>query len=199
MRDSGSDGRIQIDVWEIVQYYYCPRKLYFLRTLGAPSPSRRKMAMGSEEHVKERKRLTERKTIFGFEQDEVKHVHSKQMLEDPDLALVGQVDTVIELTSGELIPVEIKYSDYVSAYSSRIKQLVAYAILLEHNYNTRVKFGILYFPIQNRQIRVSIGHDEKRALIADLERMRSLIASEKMPPKGRKEACQYCEVIKYCT
>lgn len=41
MRDSGSDGRIQIDVWEIVQYYYCPRKLYFLRTLGTPSPGRR--------------------------------------------------------------------------------------------------------------------------------------------------------------
>jgi CRISPR-associated exonuclease Cas4 len=199
MTDSGSGGRIQIDVWEIVQYFYCPRKLYFLRTLGAPSPGRRKMAMGSEEHDKERKRLTERKKVFGFEPDEVKRVHGKQMLEAPDLALVGQVDAVIELASGELIPVEIKYSDYVSAYASRIKQLVAYAILLEHNYNIRVRLGILYFPIQNRQIRVSIGHDDKRSLIADLGRMRALIASEKIPPKGRKEACRYCEVIKYCT
>jgi len=199
MRDSGSGGKAQIDVWEVVQYHYCPRKLYFLRTLGAPSPSRRKMSMGSDEHAKERKRLAERKTVFGFKPEEVRRVHSKLMLEDPELALVGQIDNVVELSDGQLIPTEIKYTDYVSAYESRVKQLVAYAILLERNYKTSVRTGILYFPIQNRQIKVAIGHEDKESLIRDLERMRRLIASEKMPPKARREACRYCEVSKYCT
>jgi len=199
MRDSGSGGKIQIDVWEIVQYHYCPRKLYFLRTLGAPSPSKRKMEMGSEEHARERRRLAERKTVFGFKPEEVKRVHSKLMLEAPDLALVGQVDNVVELVDGQLIPAEIKYTDYVAAYESRVKQLVAYAILLEYNYKTRVRMGILYFPIQNRQIRIDISHEDKESLMKDLEKMRRLIASEKVPPKARREACRYCEVSKYCT
>ncbi|MBO3804132.1 MAG: CRISPR-associated protein Cas4 [Candidatus Brockarchaeota archaeon] len=198
MKGSGSGGKIQIDVWEIVQYHYCPRKLYFLRTLGVPSPSKRKMDVGSEEHARERKRLVERKAAFGFKPEEVKRVHSKLVLEAQDLALVGQVDNVVELADGQLIPVEIKYSDYVSAYGSRVKQLVAYAILLERNFEVSVRTGILYFPMQNRQIRISISHEDKRNLIADVERMRRLIASEKVPPKARREACRYCEVSKYC-
>jgi len=46
---------------------------------------------------------------------------------------------------------------------------------------------------------VAISQGDKESLIRDLERMRRLIASEKMPPKARREACRYCEVSKYCT
>ncbi|MEM3710205.1 MAG: hypothetical protein QXL46_04805 [Nitrososphaerales archaeon] len=57
MKASGYDGKIIIDVWDIVQYYYCPRKIYFLRTLGTPILKKRKMIEGKEEHLKKSREL----------------------------------------------------------------------------------------------------------------------------------------------
>ncbi len=198
MKASGYDGKIIIDVWEIVQYYYCPRKIYFLRTLGIPILKKRKMTKGQEEHMKEIKRIKERKTIFNYNQDEVKAVYYKLSLEDHDLGLAGQIDLVIELKNNKILPVEIKYSEYMDAFRSRKKQLIAYAILLEKKFNRIVDEGILYFPDQNKQITLPISYEDKKHLIEDLEKIRKLILSEKLPVKSNMERCNYCEVVKYC-
>jgi len=194
----GKSEALWIDVWEIVKFYYCRRELYLLLTLGAPFIAKRKMTYGADEHKKERKRLSERTSIFGFEASQVKKVYNKLMVEDSTLRLSGQVDNVLELTDGQVIPVEIKYTDYVGAYRHRTKQLTAYAVLLQHHFNRKVDKGILYFPIQNKQIFLPISMQDKKSLIVDLERIRELIRSEKVPPKARSEACRYCEVKRYC-
>lgn len=198
MKASHSDGKPAIDVWEIVQYHYCPRKIYFLKTLGVPVAQKRKMALGLDEHQKEIKRLKERQETFGFKKEEVEKIYQKLALEDEKLGLAGQIDTVIKLKNGKILPVEVKYSDYVTAYTSRQKQLTAYAILLENKFNQKVDTGILYFPAQNRQIKIPITHEDKKWLIADLEKIRQLILTEKVPYKSKSEKCRYCEVIKYC-
>jgi CRISPR-associated exonuclease Cas4 len=187
MKASGSGGKPPIDVWEIVQYHYCPRKIYFLRTLGVPAVQKRKMALGQTEHLKEIKRLKEREETFGFKKEEVEQVYQKLALEDEGLGLVGQVDTVVKLRDGRILPVEIKYTDYVEAFRGRAKQLTAYAILLETKFNQRVDAGVLYFPIQNKQVIIPISHEDKRNLIIDLERIRDLIISERIPQATGRE------------
>ncbi|MCP8309067.1 MAG: CRISPR-associated protein Cas4 [archaeon] len=199
MKASGYDGKIIIDVWEIVQYYYCPRKVYFLRTLSIPILKKRKMIEGQEEHLKEIKRIKERKTLFNYDKDEVKAIYHKLSLEDDDLGLAGQIDVVIELKNSKILPVEIKYSEYMDAFRGRKKQLIAYAILLERKFNRIVDEGILYFPTQNKQITLPIGYEEKKHLIKDLEKIRKLILSERLPVRSNSKRCNYCEVAKYCT
>ncbi|WP_309493159.1 CRISPR-associated protein Cas4 [Candidatus Hecatella orcuttiae] len=198
MKASSSGGKLPIDVWEIVQYYYCPRKIYFLRTLGVPVVQKRKMAMGQDEHLKEIKRLKERQSVFGFRKSDVEEIYQKLALEDAELGLAGQIDTVIKLKNGKIMPVELKYSDYVAAFRSRKKQLTAYAILLERKFNQIIDTGILYFPIQNKQVTVSITYEDKKNLLADLEKIRQLILSEKIPRKSQSEKCRYCEATRYC-
>lgn len=198
MKASGYDGKIIINVWEIVQYYYCPRKIYFLHTLGIPVLKKRKMIEGQEEHSKEIKRIKERKTLFNYDQDEVKAIYHKLSLEDHDLGLAGQIDLVIELKNNKILPVEIKYSEYMDAFRGRKKQLIAYAILLEKKFNRIVDEGILYFPAQNKQITLPISFEDKKHLLEDLEKIRRLILSEKLPVKSNIEKCNYCEVAKYC-
>jgi CRISPR-associated exonuclease Cas4 len=198
MKASGYDGKIIINVYEIVQYYYCPRKIYFLRTLGIPMLRMRKMIKGQEEHQKEIKRIKERETIFNYSRDEVKAIYYKLSLEDNDLGLTGQIDAVIELKNNKILPVEIKYSEYMDAFRSRKKQLIAYAILLEKKFNRIIDEGILYFPDQNKQITLPISYEEKKHLIKDIEKIRSLILSERLPLKSNTERCKYCEVAKYC-
>ncbi|MGQ9468988.1 MAG: CRISPR-associated protein Cas4 [Nitrososphaerales archaeon] len=198
MKASGYDGKIVIDVWEIVQYYYCPRKIYFLRTLSIPVLKKRKMIKGQEEHLKEIKRIKERKTIFNYSQEDVKAIYYKLSLEDNDLGLAGQIDAVIELKNNKILPVEIKYSEYMDAFRGRKKQLTAYAILLEKKFNRIVDEGILYFPNQNKQITLPISFEDKKHLIEDLEKIRRLILNESLPVKSNSERCNYCEVAKYC-
>ncbi len=198
MKASGYDGKIIIDVWEIVQYYYCPRKIYFLRALGIPVLKKRKMIEGQEEHLKEIKRIKERKTIFNYSQEDVKAIYHKLSLEDHDLGLAGQIDLVIELKNNKILPVEIKYSEYMEAFRGRKKQLIAYAILLEKKFNQIVDEGILYFPDRNKQITLPISYEDKKDLIKDLEKIRKLILREKLPVKSNIERCNYCEVAKYC-
>lgn len=198
MGASGYDGKIIINAWEIVQYYYCPRKIYFLRTLGIPPLKKRKMMEGQEEHLKEIKRIKERKTIFNYSQEDIKAIYYKLSLEDHDLGLAGQIDLVIELKNNKILPVEIKYSDHMSVFIGRKKQITAYAILLEKKFNRIIDEGILYFPDQNKQINLQISYEDKEHLIRDLEKIRNLIISEKIPVKSNIERCNYCEVSKYC-
>jgi CRISPR-associated protein Cas4 len=198
MKDFGLDGKFVVDVWDIAQWYYCPRKVYFLRTLKVPITLKKKMKEGSDEHLREVKRLKERKSIFNFLRSEVKAIHYKLKLENEKLGLVGQVDLAIELNNGEIIPVEIKYSDYTEKFIGRKKQLVAYSLLLEEKFKRTIKEGIIYYPAQNKQVSVDISYADKKSLIKDLERIRESIRSEKIPRKANSAKCNYCEVIRYC-
>jgi len=131
--------KFMLTVSDLVQYHYCPRKVYFLKVMGVPT--------------------VQRKTI---------------------------------------IPIEIKYSDFVAAYRGRKKQLTAYAMLLESKYGKKVRKGILYFPEQNEQIEVEISEEDKKYVLRDLEKIRAMIKSERMPGKVEESKCKYCEVAKYC-
>lgn len=146
MRAFGFDGKPIVDAWDIVQYYYCPRKLYFLKTLGVPYSLRKKMEKGAEDHVKEIKRLAERKSVFDLQRNEVKAIHHRLRLESKGLGLVGQVDIVLETEEGAVIPVEVKCSEYTEAFIGRKKQLTAYALLLEEAFGRMVNRAIIYYP-----------------------------------------------------
>lgn len=156
------------------------------------------MGYGKEEQEKERKRVTERKDVFGIPREYVDDVITKLYIEDYRIGLCGQIDVVIKLKDGTMLPVEIKYTDFVEAYRGRKKQLTAYAMLIESDFGCKVDTGILYFPIQNEQIEVEITEEDKNYVLKDLEKISDLIASEKIPRKVEKKKCEYCEVKRYC-
>ncbi|MEM3710206.1 MAG: CRISPR-associated protein Cas4 [Nitrososphaerales archaeon] len=137
--------------------------------------------------------------MFNYSQDDIKAVYYKLSLKDKDLGLIGQIDLVIELKNNKILPVEIKHSEYMDAFRGRKKQLTAYAILLEKKFNRVVDEGILYFPDRNKQITLPISHEDKKYLVKDLEKIRKLILSERIPVRSNSGRCSYCEVAKYCT
>ncbi|KUO42245.1 MAG: hypothetical protein APU95_05660 [Hadesarchaea archaeon YNP_N21] len=196
MRDSGSGG--EISVWEVYQYFYCPRKLYFIRKLGVYPPERKKMELGAGQHEREPSRTRRRTTIYGFPVEEVKQVLHDISLEDLELGLFGKADTVVELKDGEIIPVDVKYSDVEFVTRAWRKQMVAYAVLLERALGKRVDRGIIFILPSKRVLWVKLTAEEKSELSKDLERMRKVINSDALPPKVSQERCGYCEVAKFC-
>jgi CRISPR-associated exonuclease Cas4 len=196
MRDSGSGG--EISVWEVYQYFYCPRKLYFIRKLGVYPPERKKMELGAGQHEREPRRTRRRTTIYGFPVEEVKQVLHDISLEDLELGLFGKADTVVELKDGEIIPVDVKYSDVEFVTRAWRKQMVAYALLLERALRKRVDRGMIFLLPSKRVLWVKLTAEDKSELSKDLERMRKVINSDALPPKVSQERCGYCEVAKFC-
>ncbi|MGQ9680610.1 MAG: CRISPR-associated protein Cas4 [Candidatus Bathyarchaeia archaeon] len=196
MRGSISDG--DVTVFDIVQYYYCPRKVYFLRVIDAPASVRRKMEYGEEVHRKERRRMLERKSIYGFLRSEVEEVLQDLQLEAEEIGLRGRLDVALKLKSGELIPVDTKYTDEVLVQRQYLKQLYAYALLLEEKFKRNVTRGVIYFSKQMEPRVVEISHEDKRNVLRDIEHIRSMMTREVPPPAVSLEKCGYCEVKKYC-
>jgi CRISPR-associated exonuclease Cas4 len=196
MRDSGSGG--EISVWEVYQYFYCPRKLYFIRKLGVYPPERKKMELGAGQHEREPRRTSRRTTIYGFPVEEVKQVLHDISLEDQELRLFGKADTVVELKNGEIILVDVKYSDTEFLTRAWKKQMVAYAVLLERALGRRVNRGMIFLLPSKRVLWVGLTSEDKLELFRDLERMRRVIDSDALPPKVSQERCGYCEVAKFC-
>ena len=198
MKGSTSDGD-SITVFDIVQYYYCPRKVYFLRVLGVPVVVRRKMEYGREVHDRERRRMTERNRIYGFKRELVEEVIQQLRIEAPEIGLSGQVDVALKLKTGEYLPVDTKYTDEVDVQRQYRKQLQAYAMLLDSKFNTNVTRGVIYFAKQHRLRLVKITGEDKKNLLREINNIREMMSNEAMPQKVSQEKCGYCEVRKYCT
>jgi CRISPR-associated exonuclease Cas4 len=197
MKGSASDGEA-ITVWDIVQYHYCPRKVYFLRVMEVPAVVRRKMEYSEEIHEREKRRMEERRDCYGFNRGDVEEVIQDLQVESQVLGLRGKLDAVIRLKTGELIPVETKYTDAPIPQRHYLKQLYAYALLLEEHTGKPVKRGVIYFSQQREPRLVEITHSDKEAIKRDIETIVKMVEGESPPRQVSPEKCRYCEVQRYC-
>jgi len=203
MRGSTSAGEpgappVTVTVFDISQYFYCPRKVYYLRVLGVPAPPRKKMELGRKEQSREEDRLAERKTVYGLPREMVKEVVYRPYLEAPEIGLAGQLDAYLRMGDGELIPVDSKYTEAVAVQRQYRKQLVAYAVLLDRVFGARVRRGMIYFPKQKEAVEVRVTEEDKACLMKDVVLIRKILVGETVPRKVAVEKCDYCEVRRYC-
>ncbi len=192
-----SDGEA-LTVSDIVQYYYCPRKVYFIRTLQIPQTSKKKMVYGRIDESEELNRMLNRKDLFGIKKEMVSEIRRRISISNEKLKLYGIVDLFLILIDKEYIPIELKYSDFPELDIRWKKQLYAYASLMDSNFNTIVKRGILYFTKQNITKQIEITYENKKQIELDVEKILTLIRTEHLPPKTESKKCRYCEMIKFC-
>jgi len=120
------------------------------------------------------------------------------MLEDTKLNVYGIIDTTVILKTGEIVPVDVKYSNATSVRINWRKQLIAYSLLLESHFNTTIKRGIIYLPQQRKQLQIDVTKDLKEVVKLDIKKIEGLIESEKMPNVVKGNQCNYCEMKKFC-
>jgi CRISPR-associated exonuclease Cas4 len=78
-----------LSVFDLVQYTYCPRKVYFLKVLGVPARIRRKMEYGKAVQEREKRRLRERKDVYGFKREEVEEILHNLAVENLKVGIRG--------------------------------------------------------------------------------------------------------------
>ncbi|MDX1614399.1 MAG: CRISPR-associated protein Cas4 [Candidatus Promineifilaceae bacterium] len=112
--------------------------------------------------------------------------------------LVGRPDYLVEQSSGEVVPVELKSGPAPAApYESHVLQLAAYCHLVEEVTGVRPGYGILQYA--DRAFAVDYTASLERALGRILEEMRA-VGNTMEPDRDHEQVgrCAACGVRNYC-
>ena len=159
---------------EVIEYLYCPRFIYFMNCLeiSQHEDQRYKVLKGREVHD-ERKRNNPdyvRKKLGCTSREMDVYLASDRY------HLKGKVDEVLFLSDGTLAPLDYKYTEYKEGiYKTHRYQSILYALLIQDNYQQKVKCGYVCYIRSNSLIK-EIPYTEKdfqsaQAAIAEILRI----------------------------
>jgi len=172
-----------IAVTDIKHYLYCPRIVYFEKVLHAAPQLGSQQEESRELHEEYVKKELRRKEAIYYSPEFAK---AEKLLftplSSPTLSLQGCIDCIIK-TEGEYIPVDYKnmLSDKRRCWMDHKYQLTAYAMLIEENYQTRVRRGFINYIPEKHVIQLEITPTMKTHVKRVLGHIKSMIAQEKLP------------------
>ncbi|PRX21216.1 CRISPR-associated Cas4 family exonuclease [Orenia metallireducens] len=184
-----------ITVTDIKQYMYCKRIIYFTYCMPIIRKKTYKMKYGKREHDRN-DRLEPKRTLkrYGLEAGEKRYgveLISKR------LGLRGKMDLLI-VQEKKYIPVELKYSTRDPGLHHKY-QLSAYCLLVEDQYKTRVRKGIIHLIPRKDTFEVEITANLRRKVKDIIKGIRELIDSEELPPPVKEQGkCKDCEYYNFC-
>jgi len=189
------DQRYPIRVTDLKQWVYCPRVFYYQHCLPHVRPTTYKMEAGkiagqSEVGREERRSLR----VYGIAQGEREF---DVPVCSENLGLRGEVDMVITVAGGEVIPVDYKLSKIPGTHFQM--QLCAYGMMLEEVRGGLVQRGFLYsIPLRSAET-IKFDQRMRQNAIKAIEAMQGIIAHETMPaPVKNLSKCVTCEFRRFC-
>jgi CRISPR-associated exonuclease Cas4 len=189
------------DVTDVKQYACCPRLVYYHACLPDVRPLTYTMQVGIQSHQQEEARENRRSLQhYGLVQGERLFHYA---LRSEKLGLKGQVDMVIMSPSLDaeekvIYPVEYKNSEQKIGMHFKL-QLAAYALLLEEVFQAPAPSAFLYSIPRRKAEEVPITPALRKKVLALLEQMRQVVASEQMPEPTREyRRCPTCEFRRFC-
>jgi CRISPR-associated exonuclease Cas4 len=209
------DPRDIVSVSELRQWMYCPRVVWYGRSMGDYRPTTGAMRVGIDAEA-ERQRLEGRRTFaqYGLEASTKRF---QVAVTSDALGLSGRIDCLIELTNVPLeramqgerpagwsdghplfVPVEYKWTHTASQRQNAL-QLTAYALILEEMTGTVVPFGFLVHLPEERAIRMSLSAGLRRTVKHVVTEVRGGLRSPDLPePTPHRGKCQSCEFRRFC-
>ncbi|OQY83648.1 MAG: CRISPR-associated protein Cas4 [Anaerolineae bacterium UTCFX5] len=181
-------------VTDLKQHIYCQRISYFHLCLPDIRPVTRKMSIGIERHVDERKRAARRTmAMYGLTEGE--------LLFDVDvtssrLNLVGRLDQLV-IAADELIVVDYKVASRHGKHQE--VQLAAYAMMAEESYLLPAKRGFIYLTKAKKAVEIRISSQLRKIVESALQEMTVIQQTEWMPqPTEWRQRCLDCEFRRFC-
>jgi len=142
-----------LEVSDVVQFLYCPRKLYFLKIAGFRI-ARPKMEEGRMEQERAAEKLE--KIAKEYRGKLLKNLP----LESERYGLRGILDAL--MVAEDLFPVDIKLSKFSSISYAWKMQITAYSLLVEENFGKTVKKAFIF--LNGKLKEVQITPEDKRNL-----------------------------------
>jgi CRISPR-associated exonuclease Cas4 len=193
-----------VSVTDIKHYVYCPRLVYFDRVLHATPVFGSQQEDSKELHEDYVEKELRRKDAVYYSPE---FVGAEKLLFtslcSSALGLQGNVDLMIKTARGEYVPVEYKNmnSDRGRICMDHRYQLVAYALLIEENYETVVRRGCVDYIPEALILQMEITPTMKSYVKRVLGHIKRIIKDEELPPVrvakqkcgggcGHKQICQ---------
>lgn len=182
-----------VSVTDIKHYIYCPRLVYFDRVLHATPVFGSQQEDSKELHEDYVKKELRRKDAIYYSPE---FVGAEKLLFTPlssgNLGLQGNVDCIIKTASGEYVPVDYKNmtSDKGRVWMDHKYQLVAYALLVEENFDTVVRRGFVNYIPEALILQLEITPTMKSYVKRVLGHIKRIIKEEELPPiRVAKQKC----------
>jgi len=186
---------LPLRVYDLKQWAYCPRIVFYGYVMPVDKKSTYKMEHGrsAEEAID---RLEKRRKLAEFGLAEGKrqfHVWCSSRR----LGLSGKLDLLIDSPAG-LFPVDFKDSDQ-QVHANHVTQLSGYALLLEDRYGRSVDRGFVFLIPREEILAVDLTRELKDRTLTMLDEMRRAITRGETPePTNVKSRCENCEFRNYC-
>jgi CRISPR-associated exonuclease Cas4 len=193
-----------VSVTDVKHYLYCPRIVYFERVLHATPQLGSQQEQSRELHEEYVKKELRRKDAIYYSAEFVSA--EKLMftsLSSSSLGLRGALDCIIKTEKAEYIPIDYKnmQSDKGRVWMDHKYQLVAYALLIEENFETQVRRGFVSYLPEKLIVELKITPTMKTHVKRIIGHIKRIIRDEKLPPIrvakhkctggcGHKQTCQ---------
>jgi CRISPR-associated exonuclease Cas4 len=174
-----------ISVTDVKHYLYCPRIVYFDRVLHATPQLGSQQEASRELHEEYVKKELRRKDAIYYSAE---FVGAEKLLftslSSPSLGLRGALDCIIKTEKAEYIPVDYKnmQSNKGRVWMDHKYQLVAYALLIDENFETQVRRGFVCYLPEKLIVELKITPTMKTHVKRIIGHIKRMIREEKLPP-----------------
>jgi len=183
-----------VSVTDVKHYIYCPRLVYFDRVLHAQPVFGSQQEESQELHEEYvRKELRRKDAVYYSPEFVGAEKYLFVQLVSQKFQLQGIIDCIVKTVKGEYVPIEYKNmnSDRGKVYMDHKYQLVAYALLIEENFDTVVKRGFVNYIPEQLVLQFSITPTMKSHVKRVIGHIKRIIKEEKLPPiRVNKSKCQ---------
>ena len=181
-----------VSVTDIKHFIYCPRIIYFEKVLHVEPQLGSQQEESKRIHEElEEKELRRKGAILYSKELENAEKFFRVPLTSKKLRLQGTIDCIIKF-GNEYIPIDYKNmeSNKGKPWTDHKYQLVAYALLIEENYQAIVKRGYINYIPEKLAVKIDITPTMKTHVKRILTQIEEIIQKEKPPPiRVAKEKC----------
>ncbi|MCK4761870.1 MAG: CRISPR-associated protein Cas4 [Candidatus Aminicenantes bacterium] len=192
-----SENKILISASQLIEYWYCPRFIYFMNVLGIAQYEEKRIKVLKGREVHEKKALQPgylRKKLGVIRQE--KNIY----LSDPGYGICGIIDEVLFFEDGRISLLDYKFAYNKHKFKTQFLQSVFYSLLIESHYRAKVETGyVVYTRDKNKIVPYGITGKDRQAVLDSIEKV-NLIITRGFYPKGTKygKRCGDCAYKRIC-
>jgi len=192
-----SETNVLIPASLLIEYWYCPRFIYFIDVLGIKQheEKRLKVLKGREVHKKKALQPEYLRKKLGVIRQE-KDIY----LSDPGYGICGIIDEILFFGDGTISLLDYKFAYNKHRFKTQFLQSVFYSLLIEKHYNIKVNSCyVVYTRDKNKLVQYAIGGKERQTVLESIQEVRQIISRGVFPNGTRyKRRCGDCTYKNIC-
>lgn len=197
MNKSFKENSFLITASLLIEYWYCPRFIYFMKVLEIKQQEQNRLKVQKGRTIHEKKSLAPeylRKKLSVVKQE--KDIY----LSDPDLGICGIIDEILTFENGDVSLLDYKFARKKDKFNTQFLQGVFYSLLINANYyNEPDYFYLVYTRESTVPEKYEIKAKDREKVLDSIAKVKHIINTGFFPEATKyKMRCNDCTYKKVC-